>query len=112
MSDQSILQQLKMVDVFVGIRGDEYGAMSLPARLAFGLKSDAIEVERFKAFANDYPEVLLTILRLSGVGEIGRRSDPLDASYWQGVQDMAKIILQISALEGKDAQTNDRATDD
>lgn len=107
---ESILQKLALVDVFVGPRSDDYAALTLSQRVLLGVENGAIEPQRFKAFANEYPDVLLTILRLAGVGEIGRRADPADAAYWQGVEDFAKTIIQLSALEAKDATT--RTTDD
>lgn len=108
---KSILQELSLVEVYVGPRSDEWSSMTLSQRVEFGIQDEALETERFKAFANEYPDVLLTILRLSGVGEIGRRTDPLDAAYWQGVQDLSKTILRLSALEGKNAQTTGTETD-
>ena len=100
---KSILQQLSLVDVFVGSVSSEVRAMSLSERVAYGLNHGAIDVSEFKQVANEHPELLLTILRLAGLGETGRRDDPVDAAYWQGVSDLAKTILHLAALEVTDA---------
>jgi len=98
---ESILQKLALVDVFVGPRGDAYTALDLSERVALGVNSGAIDASAFKVMANQNPDVVLAILRLAGVGEIGRRNDPVEAAYWQGVHDLAMTIVHISALKEK-----------
>lgn len=102
MSDKSILQRIGLVEVFAGPVSRDWVGLSLSERVAFALKNGTIDASMHKVAAQREPKVLIDALRLAGVGEIRPPLSEREAAYWQGCQDMALTLLQLSSMQEGD----------
>lgn len=87
----SLLGRIALVDVFNG---------ELPQKVTEGIALDAINPDRFRACFQEYDDVLVSILKVSGVGEMGFHNSERHRDYVMGQQDLAKIVLCLSTMEG------------
>ena len=80
------------VDLWVG---------QLSPKVNEGVADGVIQPDRFNACFNQHPEVMVQIMKLARLGESSEGFGEKELLYRAGVQDFAKTILTLAAVEGK-----------
>ena len=86
---QSILQKISAIDVW---------NTTLSTRVIEGVCEGGIHPRRFKECFEQYPEVMVEIMKIAGVGEPEGDAFDQRAAYLAGQRDLAKQLLTLSAL--------------